>query len=148
VKIVVGIDGSETSNGALRWAVDEARLRQAKVMAVHAWVAPVPPLTFVQPAHPDFVELVTGLSDGAEKLVEGAVERVVGNDSSVDVDAVATEGPAATVLLDAASDADLLVVGSRGHGGFVGLLLGSVSRQCVDHAPCPVLVHRKREPRS
>jgi nucleotide-binding universal stress UspA family protein len=60
----------------------------------------------------------------------------------VKVDGVVTEGPAGSVLVQAAEGADLLVVGSRGHGGFVGLLLGSVSQQCVTHAPCPVLVVR------
>jgi nucleotide-binding universal stress UspA family protein len=66
----------------------------------------------------------------------------VASDSEVHVDATVAEGPAASVLVDAAEGADLLVVGSRGHGGFVGLLLGSVSQQCVTHAPCPVLVVR------
>ena len=77
-----------------------------------------------------------------ETLVSETVRKVVGDDETVAVEAEAIEGPTASVLLDAAASPDLLVVGSRGHGGFVGLLLGSVSQHVVTHAPCPVVVHR------
>jgi nucleotide-binding universal stress UspA family protein len=142
VRAVVGVDGSEASEGALRWAVDEARLHQGQVVAIHAWEAPVAPVDLLPVPHPDFVALLSDLRAAAEQLVASSVEKVTGREPPVPVERLAIEGPAATVLLDAAADADLLVLGSRGRGGFVGLLLGSVTRQCVDHAPCPVLVHR------
>jgi nucleotide-binding universal stress UspA family protein len=143
-KIVVGVDGSEASKHALRWAVDEARLRNARVVAIHAWDAPVLPALPVLRSHPEYVALVAKIRAAAEELVRRAVKDVVGRTEDVDVEAAAIEGHVASVLLSAASKAELLVVGSRGDGGFVDLLLGSVTHQCVSHATCPVLVHRKR----
>jgi nucleotide-binding universal stress UspA family protein len=143
-KIVVGIDGSDSSKDALRWAVDEARLRGARVLALHAWEVPVAPPDVVPVPELDLAGLVTELQAGALKLVTETVEEIVGDDSTVPVEAVAVEGPAADTLVDAARDADLLVVGSRGLRGLARLLLGSVSLHCVQHAPCPVLVHRVR----
>ena len=140
--IVVGVDGSEPSQHALRWAVEEARLRQARIVAVHAWELPVMPVELMPAPHPNFVALLAEMKDAAEKLVEETVAKVVGDDATVVVEPTAIEWPAASVLIDAASGADLLVLGSRGHGGFVGLLLGSVTQHYVNHAPCPVLVHR------
>jgi nucleotide-binding universal stress UspA family protein len=79
----------------------------------------------------------------AEGHLADAVDEVRAISKGLDVTTEAVEGQAAAVLLHAARDADLLVVGSRGLGGFRGLLLGSVSQQCVDHAPCPVVVVRQ-----
>jgi nucleotide-binding universal stress UspA family protein len=93
---------------------------------------------------PQYVALVIKIQAAAEELVCETVKNVVGRRRNVDVEAAAIRGPVAPVLIDAASEAELLVVGSRGHGGCVGLLLGSVSHQCVSHAACPVLVHRVR----
>jgi nucleotide-binding universal stress UspA family protein len=147
-KIVVGVDGSETSKDALRWAIEEARLRDARVMALNAWQVP--------PVAPDFgplpgaavpyelVEMLPRLEEAARRVVEDAVQEVAGG-SDVEVDAVAVEGPPARSLVDAARDADLVVVGSRGHGGFKGLLLGSVSLHVAQHAPCPTVICRHRE---
>ena len=144
-KIVVGVDGSDASKDALHWAVEEAGLRRAEVVAVHAWEAP-PPVAELGPAPAfDFVALAPQLQESAESLVRSVVAEVVGDNSDVKVEAVAPEGPVATVLIDAAADADLLVVGSRGRGGFVALVLGSVSQQVATHAPCPVLIHRRRQ---
>ena len=142
----MGVDGSEASKHALRWAVDEARLREARVVAVHAWKEPVLPALPVPRSDPQYVALVVKFQAAAEELVRKMVKDVVGRRGSVDVEveAAAIEGPVVQVLVDAASGAELLVVGSRGDGGFVGLLLGSVSHQCVSHAACPVLVHRRR----
>lgn len=78
----------------------------------------------------------------AEQVIASAVKEVAAERPAVEVEPVAAEGPAAQILLDAAGDADLLVVGSRGHGGFAGLLLGSVSAQCAHHAGCPVVIIR------
>lgn len=114
----------------------------ARVVALHSWQPPVVPVD-VTPVPPlDIAAAVSELHESALRLVTAVVEDVVGDDSDVDVEAVAVEGPAASALVDAARDADLLVVGSRGLGGFTGLLLGSVSQQCVQHATCPVVIHR------
>lgn len=140
-KIVVGVDGSEASRRALRWAVDEAELRDAEVIAVHAWEVPVTPLTIPAAASFDVSGLVSDIHEAAEELVTKAVDEVAGS-SKVKVTPLAVEGPPAPSLIEAAQGADLLVVGSRGIGGFTALLVGSVSQYCVTHAPCPVLVHR------
>jgi nucleotide-binding universal stress UspA family protein len=142
-KIVVGVDGSDASKEALRWAVDEAKLRRATVVAVHAWQVPVPPIEVGVPSVPtlETVDLLPELERAAHRLVESVVAEVAG-DAGVEVEAVAAEGLPATVLIEAARDAELLVVGSRGRGGFLGLLLGSVSHQVAQHAPCPVVIDR------
>lgn len=141
-RIVVGVDGSSESREALRWTLEEARLRDATVRAVHAWGNPFlftpgfgPPEDFEFPA----------LHEAAEKLLSSTVAEVAGENPDVEIEEVAGEGPAASVLVEQAKGADLLVVGSRGHGGFVGLLLGSVSQQCAHHAPCPVVIVRGGE---
>ena len=133
------MDGSDESEEALRWALEEARLRNATVRAVFAWRDPyVLAPGFGLPEDFEF----DALRERAVETLDAVVAEVVGTQSDVPVEAVIAEGPAGSVLVEAAGDADLLVVGSRGHGGFVGLLLGSVSQQCVTHAPCPVLVVR------
>jgi nucleotide-binding universal stress UspA family protein len=138
-KIVVGVDGSPESREALRWALEEARLRDATVRAVHAWGSPYFFAPGFGPAE-DFQ--APALHEGAEKLLSSIVAEVAGKNPDIEIEEVVAEGPAASVLVEAAKGADLLVVGSRGHGGFVGLLLGSVSQQCASHAPCPVLIVR------
>jgi nucleotide-binding universal stress UspA family protein len=143
-KIVVGVDGSDASKEALRWALDEAKLRGATVVAVNAWQVPLLPIDVGPPPVPalDAVELLPEVERSAQRLVESVVEEVAGG-ADVDVEPVAAEGPAVTVLIEAARDAELLVVGSRGRGGFLGLLLGSVSLQVAQHAPCPVVIDRQ-----
>jgi nucleotide-binding universal stress UspA family protein len=147
--IVVGVDGSDRSRDALQWAVDEAKLRRDRVLAVYAWEPPVLPAADIPPA-PDapvyLPELIAQVQEGAEVLVERLVAEVphVG----VEIEPAAVEGATASVLVEAAADADLLVVGSRGRGGLAGLLLGSVSQQVAQHAPCPVVIHRRAEDRS
>jgi nucleotide-binding universal stress UspA family protein len=137
--IVVGIDGSDQGREALRWALAEARLRKAKVRAVYAWRDPyVVTPGFGPPEDFDFA----ALQGMAEKFLKETVAEVVGEGSDVAIEEVTTEGPAAEVLVDAAEGADLLVVGSRGHGGFAGVMLGSVSQQCAQHASCPVVIVR------
>jgi nucleotide-binding universal stress UspA family protein len=140
-KIVVGIDGSDASKDALRWAVEDARARGAEVVALHAYEVPVP-APDVSPAAPvDLPALVAEIHAGALQFVTDVVDEVVGNAVSVDVAPIAVENAPAKALLDASRDADLLVVGSYGLG-LSGLLLGSVSLECVHHAACPVLIHR------
>jgi nucleotide-binding universal stress UspA family protein len=140
--IVVGIDGSEQSNQALRWAVEEARLRGANIRAVHAWM---PPATTLMPGPAPGFDLAAaqpGLQEASTRLVRAMVEEVAG-DAEVSVEPVAIEGPAVQVLAEEARDAEMLVVGSRGRGGFTGLLLGSVSQALAHHSPCPVLIYRR-----
>ena len=142
-KIVVGVDGSEPSKDALRWALDEARLRNAELVAVHAW-QPVAAIPEPGPAPGfDMVNVLPEVEEAAERLVNAVVDEVAGDDRTVQ--RIAREGRTVEVLADAARDADLLVVGSRGVGGFRALLLGSVSQQLAHHAPCPLLIHRRAD---
>jgi nucleotide-binding universal stress UspA family protein len=136
VAIVVGVDGSEQSKAALRWAVEEARLRGVSVRAVYAWS--LPPM-----AAGAGVVMVPALEDlrrNGEELLDTAISETP--TEGVQVERASIQGSPARVLVEAAKDADMLVVGSRGHGGFVGLLLGSVGQQCAHHAGCPVVVVR------
>jgi nucleotide-binding universal stress UspA family protein len=136
--IVVGIDGSNGSSAALRWAIAEARLRSVPVRAVHAW-------SYNQPLVPSLIGYPYILDDPwqAEQRLEHATSDL---GEEHEIERVLVEGLAAQVLIDAVGEADVLVVGSRGHGGFTNLLLGSVSQQCAQHAPRPVVIVRaKRE---
>ena len=139
-RIVVGIDGSDHSKRALQWAIDEARLRSASLSVVYAWMLPVyatgygfAPGALIDP-------VVMG--DSAKAELDKTVDDVVGDAKDVTIERKVVEGMAAQVLVEEAKGADLLVVGSRGHGGFAGLLLGSVSQQCAHHASCPVVIIR------
>jgi nucleotide-binding universal stress UspA family protein len=148
-RIVVGVDGSDASKDALRWAIDEARLRQAAVDAVYAWQVPIMPPDVGPSLAPsasalEMTALFPKLEESARLLVQDVVREVAGDRPDVEVRAVPVEGPPANALLDAAQGADLLVVGSRGHGHFKGMLLGSTSLHIVQHAPCPVVVLRHR----
>jgi nucleotide-binding universal stress UspA family protein len=141
-KIVVGIDGSDASEDALRWAVEDARARGAEVVALHAYEVPVP-APDAAPAPPvDLPALVAEAHDNAQQLAAEIVDEVAGNAVSVDIAPIAVEDAPAKALLDASRDADLLVVGSHGHG-LSGLFLGSVSLECAQHAACPVVIVRR-----
>ena len=132
--VVVGVDGSEMSRKALRWAVEEARLRDGRVRAVHAWWA-YPMLGTSGKAHAD--------AEDASAAVGKFVTETIGAQCDVEVEVIALQGQqASSALIDAAQEADLVVVGSRGAGGFSALLLGSVSQQVAHHAPCPVVIVR------
>jgi nucleotide-binding universal stress UspA family protein len=141
-RIVVGVDGSEGARRALSWAIDEARLRGWSIVAVHSYM--VPPLLLspeTAPTGPATIPdpgLVDRLGDAAEKLLSRELEQA--DTDGVEVEGAVGTGPAADVLRQAAKDAQLLVVGMRGGGGFLGLLLGSVSQQVAQHAPCPVVL--------
>jgi nucleotide-binding universal stress UspA family protein len=138
--IVVGIDSSLESKAALRWAVDEAKLRDTGVLALYAWQSPAVTATTLLP--PDMLD-PEYFASRAKRVVDAAVAEVAAAGSPVAIEGRATEGQPARVLVDAAGDTDLLVLGSRGHGGFAGLLLGSVGQQCVHHARCPVVIVRE-----
>ena len=134
--IVVGVDGSEASMEALRFALEEGRRRGAEVKVVKAWE--VPPLAYGAgwsvPAPVDDYEKVADTK--LQKIIDDAADLSAG----VKVTPVLCEGQAASVLCAQAAGADLLVVGSRGLGGFRGLLLGSVGQECAHHATCPVVI--------
>ncbi|MFC5720943.1 universal stress protein [Streptomyces gamaensis] len=137
-RIVVGVDGSDSSKEALRWALRQAGLTGATVDAVMAWQFPpyvgalgwLPPTGDFQP------------EEIARQVLTETVEEVVGTRPGARVRTVVEHGTAPDVLLRHARSAALLVVGSRGHGGFTEALLGSVGQHCVQHAPCPVVVVR------
>ena len=142
-RIVVGVDASEAAKDALRWAVEEARLRGAEVLAVHAWEPPEAFPDLSPGSRIDLVELVADAYERAVRFVTGVVEEVVGDGLTPGVSAVAVEGPPGAALIDAAQEAQLLVVGSKGETGLADALLGSVTEECVRHAPSSVLIHRR-----
>ena len=133
-RIVVGVDGSPASLRALEWAVRQASLTGAVVEAVTAWQFPLTYGGFQVDAGADWPA-------NARAVQDTAVKEALGDEATALVRRVA-EGHSVRVLLDAAAGAELLVVGSRGHGGFTGMLLGSVSEHVVAHAPCAVVVVR------
>jgi nucleotide-binding universal stress UspA family protein len=133
--VIVGVDGSPGSVAALKYAIEEARLRDAALTAVTAWSVPalayeadwtgaeLDPQTFEAAANSTLTNALSGVDT-----------------TGVEVNRIVREGQAADVLVLEAGENDLLVVGSRGLGGFRGLMLGSVSHQCTTHARCPVTV--------
>jgi nucleotide-binding universal stress UspA family protein len=139
-RIVVGVDGSPSSKAALAWAVRQSQLTGASVEAVIAWQYPV--LAGGMAFAPLWVLEGSDLSVLAENVLTDAVEETVASDDRVRIRSTVREGDAARVLLETANGADLLVVGSRGHGGLAEALLGSVSQHCVHHARCPVVIVR------
>ncbi|MEI8104464.1 MAG: universal stress protein [Actinomycetes bacterium] len=138
-EVVVGIDGSEHALQALRWAVGEARRRGAPLRAVHAWVLPYMPLA-VGYMPLDEGKLLEASHEGANAVVQAALGAAADEAADIDMAGAAVNGPPVAVLLAQAKEAALLVVGSRGHGGFAELMLGSVSHQCAQHARCPVVI--------
>jgi nucleotide-binding universal stress UspA family protein len=142
--IVVGVDGSEPSHEALRWAVAEARLRDARITAVHVWafVPPTPigdPGMLPMPAG-DYPGQLEAERAAAQAELDEALAAAFPDGAPPEIEARLAEGDAAEVLVEEAAGADLLVVGSHGRSGIASALLGSVSRHVVSHAPCPVVV--------
>lgn len=136
--IIVGVDGSPSSEGALDWALAEGALRGSRVVALA-----VSALPWSLGSHPDGHdrERVAAERRGEVEAAVAASRARVGVDHEVEVEArVQLDERPAFILITAAAEAELLVVGSRGRGGFKGLLLGSVSTACVHHASCPVVV--------
>jgi nucleotide-binding universal stress UspA family protein len=139
-RIVVGLDGSPSSRAALRWAVRQAKLVNGTVDAVIAWQIPMMLQSYGWA--PVYVEEAGNFEQDARKRLDAVIGEVVTPADGQRVRSLVIKGHPAEVLIDAAADADLLVVGSSGHGGFAEALLGSVSQHCVHHAPCPVLIMR------
>lgn len=137
-RIVVGVDGSASSKDALKWAAQQAEATGAALEVVTTWEWPtsfgwVPPYPAEYDPEAD-----------AGKALEQTIAEVLGPSPSVAIRTRIAEGHPAPVLIELSRGADLLVVGSRGHGEFAGMLLGSVSEHCVTNAHCPVVVMRPR----
>lgn len=135
-RIVVGVDGSDASIDAFRWAQTQARLTSARLEVVMTWDSP-PNLGWPAPS-PDQLD-----PEGeARETVAAIIRSELGPSADIEIAPTLIEGHPAPALLKQAQGADLLVVGSRGHGAFSGMLLGSVSQHVVAHAPCPVVITR------
>ena len=134
-RIVAGVDGSQWSKAALAWAVRQAELTGAVVEAVTAWELPA--TSGLDP------QLYLDYPAAAARMLSDAIAEVGGRAA---VRPRVAPGHPAQLLVEASAGAELLVVGSRGHGGFVGTLLGSVSLHCLHHAHCPVVVIRGDRP--
>ena len=135
-RIIVGVDGSEESKDALRWAARQAKATGAHLHVVLAWN--IPSMGYWAPIPQGF-----DLGKEAKTALQTTLDEVLGASPEASMTSEVLEGHAALVLVDQSKDADLLVVGSRGHGEFTGMLIGSVSEYCVTHAGCPVVVVRK-----
>ena len=135
-RIVVGVDGSDQSRAALDWAVEEAKLRQGRVLALTAWHVPYVGSAVMGQAWDYEV-----FQKDAEAILKAELARV--KHQGADVTGRVVQSTPAAALVEASRHAELVVVGSRGHGGFAGMMLGSVSTQTVHHAHCPVLVFRE-----
>ena len=145
-QIVVGIDGSAGAKAALAWACEEARRAPGtKVVAVSSWMSPV------SASSPWVVgyDLLFDLTEVTAAELKSSVAEVMSDRfADIEVEERVVCGSPAGVLIGQGAVADMLVVGSRGLGGFKGLLLGSVSQQVITHAPCPTVVvpHREEQP--
>jgi nucleotide-binding universal stress UspA family protein len=140
--IVVGVDNSAGAKAALRFALDEAGLRQAGLRVVHAWHFGYLGAPGYEGSLPAVGGNLEDLRHAAAAALDEMLKEVVADEDSVSIERRVDQGVPAAVLVDESRSADLLVVGSRGHGGFAQLLLGSVSRQCARHASCPVVIVR------
>jgi nucleotide-binding universal stress UspA family protein len=136
--IIAGVDGSEGSRHALEFALREAQLRNASLRVVSVWH--VPWSAYSGAPGLNVGRIITDLRQDADQELHRMVADVTAKSGDVDVVTDVREGQPAQVLVELSRDAALLVVGSRGLGGFRGLLLGSVSHQCAQHAVCPVAI--------
>ena len=146
--IVVGIDGSRDSQAALSWAADEAQQRGGRLQLVTAWTKqPMAWFPAVLETAAGGLAVQDSPEEDADTLQAKALKYATDRGITVTGQVVHTHS-AASAILDASRDADLIVIGSRGHGGFPGLHLGSVSTQILNHASGPVLVVRPKNPKT
>ena len=143
-RIIAGVDGSQPSIEALRWAVQQAELTGGTIDAVIAWEFPLVASGFGWAPNRAFLD-DTSYCELANETLNTAISEA-SPPPDVTINQVVAEGDPARVLLDAAKNADLLVVGSRGHGAFIDALIGSVSVRCMHHASCPVVIFRTPRP--
>ena len=144
-RVVVGVDGSETARKAVRWAAREAKLRGMKLELVSASGVPISSYAYGYPLPAVSEEMMKSVTERAEGHLAEALDEARAEAREVQIETIAVEGQPAKALVEVAKGADLLVVGSRGLGGFRELLLGSVSQQCAQHATCPVVIVRHLE---
>lgn len=142
--IVVGVDGSAPSKAALRWAAAEAKLRGARLVAVHAWSF-LPPAPMAEPGMMpmpaiDYAGALEAERDAVEAELESILADTFPEGEPVPIERRLVEGGAGEAIEEAARDADLVVVGSRGRSGLTAALLGSVSKHVLQHVACPVVV--------
>lgn len=145
--VLVGVDSSPASAQALRFAIEESRLRGVPLRVLHAWQLPFLP-TSQDPFLAGTLYETPAIDPGElRQLAQSQLDQIVSSVDAhgVELQPVLAEGGAAGALVEASAEAELLVVGSRGHGGFSGLLLGSVSHACAQHAHCPVVIVRGGE---
>jgi nucleotide-binding universal stress UspA family protein len=140
--IVVGVDQSAGAEAALRFALEEARLRQATLRVVHAWQFGYIGGGGLEGLLPAAGGELEEFRQGAAAALDQTLQEVVADQDDVAIERRVEQGVPAAVLVAESHGAELLVVGSRGHGGFAQLLLGSVSQQCAQHASCPVVIVR------
>jgi nucleotide-binding universal stress UspA family protein len=136
--MVVGVDGSPEADAALQFALAEAKLRNLRLRVVCAWELHT--TSYVGEAFAATPDAFVAAESHAEEVLRAALERAVADDAVVDIEAVAMEGRPVSVLVDQASGAELLVVGSRGLGATKRLLLGSVSEAVAHRALCPLVI--------
>ncbi len=149
-RIVVGVDGSNASTAALRWALEEARRRALPLEVVFAYESTPVWHAYAYEGLVSSSHIATVDAElekerrQAHEHARTVVDTMLGSGldtTGVEIQtSLVDEGPPASVLVERAADAEMLVVGSRGRGGFAGLLLGSVSQQCASHASCPVVI--------
>jgi nucleotide-binding universal stress UspA family protein len=137
-RILVGVDGSDESVDALRYGAKIAAALHAPLEAVTVWHVPV--------VADGYYPTEWSPEADAEQILAATIERAFRGAPPAKLTTTALSGPAARVLIDESAHASMLVLGSRGHGGFVGMLLGSVSAACAEHAHCPVLITHGAEP--
>jgi nucleotide-binding universal stress UspA family protein len=125
---------------ALRFALTEARLRGASLSAIHTWQPPSSGAGFGFTDGAYRADVLSDLRSAAEAALDATIEEAIPDVGEVEIERRVIEGAPAGVLVEQSRGAELLVVGSRGLGGFRGLLLGSVSQQCAHHATCPVVI--------
>jgi nucleotide-binding universal stress UspA family protein len=146
--IVVGVDGSDAGREALRWAAGEARLREARLVAVHAWAfvpaAPIGDPGMIAIPAGDLTGQLEAESEAATAQLSAAIAEALGEVPDLEIEPKLVEDDAGDALVAESEGADLVVVGSHGKSGLRAALLGSVSRHVVDHAKCPVVVVKPR----
>lgn len=133
-RVVVGCDGSRYSNGALHWGARQARLTGAVLQPVIGWHWPKS-YGYALPVPREYDPAAD-----ARQVLDAALQPILEEYPDLDIEPTVVEGAPALSLVALSTDADVLVVGTRGHGEFVGMLIGSVSEYCLTHANCPVVV--------